>query len=94
MQAPTEVSDTAETALCIVDYDIPERPSSKRREFYRRRSQLYANQHKQIVSSTASVLVCRNSALAKSVYELASKYGKAHLYRVFPEASNIEEALD
>ena len=94
MHPPTQVTDTAETALSIVDYDIPERPSSRRRQFYRRLSQLYSHHQKQIVSSTFSVLVCRNSDLAKSVYGLASEYGKAHLYRAFLEASNTEEALD
>ena len=95
VQAATPENDAAETQTrWIVDYDIPEQPSSSRRRFYRRRNKIYFDQHKEIISSTASVLVCKNYALAKSVYDLARRYGKANLYRVFLNASNAQEAFD
>ncbi len=72
----------------IVDYDIPQKPPGRRRQFYRKRAKIYTKQRKHIISSTASVLICRTEELAKAIYTLASEYGKAHLYRVIEEGSS------
>lgn len=73
--------------MWIVDYDIPQNPASRRRQFYRRRQRVCAAQHGHIAYSTNSVLLCRTKALAVAVHDLANEYGKSHLYRVIEEPS-------
>jgi len=69
--------------LYIVDYDIPRKPQSKRRAFYR---QLTKIKHKMGLlgkMSTMSVIVTPDRALAAQIYDLAKRYGTANLYTGF-----------
>ncbi len=69
--------------IYLVDYDIPREPASKRMRFYRKFRDL-RRKHKLFMSkfSTRSVFYTRNKAVAADVYNLASKYGRSHLYEV------------
>jgi len=77
---------TAHRILWVVDYDIPEYPKAKRRAFYRARTQLFKDHKIWAHRSTDSVLICDNKTLARALYNLAVRYGEAHLYQVLEVA--------
>jgi hypothetical protein len=77
---------TAHRILWVVDYDIPEYPKAKRRAFYRARTQLFKDHKICVHRSTDSVLICDHKTLAMALYNLAVRYGEAHLYRVLEVA--------
>lgn len=82
------VQNATTGTVWMIDYDIPQKPESRRRQFYRQRAKICAKQHTNVILSTNSVLVCRSLELAKAMYDLASEYGKAHLHRVIDETSS------
>jgi len=69
--------------LYIIDYDIPRKPQSKRRAFYRQLTKIKHKMGSLGKISTMSVLVTPDQALATQIYDLARKYGKANLYLGF-----------
>jgi len=60
----------------LVDWDIPR---ERRFMFYYYLRKLKRRYN--IIMSSASVLVTRERSIAEKVYRLATKYGKANLYR-------------
>lgn len=69
---------TRET-VWIVDYDLS--MSNSRRQFYREVKGLMRELGLMGSLSTYSVVVVKDEELARAVYALASRYGKAHLYK-------------
>jgi len=69
--------------LFIIDYDIPRKPQSKRRAFYRRLAKIKHKMGLLGKMSTMSVLVTPDRALATQIYGLAKRYGRANLYTGF-----------
>jgi len=69
---------TRET-VWIVDYDLPIHNS--RRQFYREIKRLMRELNLTGNLSTFSVVTVEDEELARRVFDLASKYGRAHLYR-------------
>jgi len=69
---------TRET-VWIVDYDLP--INSSRRQFYREIKRLMRELNLAGNLSTFSVVTVEDEELARRVFDLASKYGRAHLYR-------------
>jgi hypothetical protein len=69
---------TRET-VWIVDYDLP--INSSRRQFYREIKRLMRELNLTGNLSTLSVVTVEDEELARRIFDLASKYGRAHLYR-------------
>jgi len=69
---------TRET-VWIVDYDL--QINSSRRQFYREIKRLMRELNLAGNLSTFSVVTVEDEELARRVFDLASKYGRAHLYR-------------
>jgi len=69
---------TRET-IWIVDYDL--QINSSRRQFYREIKRLMRELNLTGNLSTFSVVTVEDEELARRVFDLASKYGRAHLYR-------------
>jgi len=69
---------TPET-VWIVDYDL--RMANSRRQFYREAKRLMRELGLMGSLSTYSVVVVNDEELARAVHALASKYGRAHLYK-------------
>jgi hypothetical protein len=67
------------TNLWLIDYDLSTKDS--RRQFYRQVEKLISKTDLLNILSTYSVVVVQDGELARTVYTLASKYGKAHLYK-------------
>lgn len=72
-----------DNTLFIVDYDIPRRPQSKRRAFYRKLMKLKEKMGLFGKMSTMSVLITADPVMAREVYRLAKEYGSANLYSGF-----------
>jgi len=72
------MSSTPET-IWIVDYDLF--MSNSRRQFYREVKRLMRELNLVGSLSTFSVVIVKDEELARRVFDLASKYGRAHLYR-------------
>jgi len=69
---------TPET-VWIVDYDL--RMANSRRQFYREVKRLMRKLNLSGSLSTFSVVVVQDEELARAIYALASRYGRAHLYK-------------
>ena len=76
----------------VVDYDIPAIPRIRMR-FYREVRQLLAKNQKLAHYSTQSVLITEDEFLAKEIYLLAKKYGKARIYVGYPIEYEVEPEL-
>jgi len=76
----------------VVDYDIPAIPKIRMR-FYREIRQLLHNGDKYARYSTQSVLITEDEILAKSIYMIAKKYGKARIYRAYEIVYEVEPEL-
>lgn len=70
---------SARETVWIVDYDLS--MSNSRRQFYREVKRLMHERELMGRLSTYSVVVVNDEGLARAVYALASRYGKAHLYK-------------
>lgn len=79
----TDPLEKTDQPLFIIDYDIPLEPQSKRRAFYRKLSKIKQKMGLFGKTSTLSVLITADRALAAQIYDLAKMYGRANLYRVF-----------
>lgn len=65
----------------IVDYDIPEKPTKERVQFYRDMKKLQ-NNHFQSEYSTQSVFRTHDKTLAEAVYLLVVAHGgRGHVYK-------------
>ena len=73
----------------VVDYDIPAVPKIRMR-FYREIRELLHKGEKYARYSTQSVLITNDEALAKSVYLIAKKYGRARIYRAHEIVYEVE----
>jgi len=73
--------------LWVVDYDVPREPKAKRMAFYRALWRIL-KEHKIIAKarSTMSVWILDNEEIAAEIHDLASKFGKSHLYEARPVA--------
>jgi hypothetical protein len=76
----------------VVEYDIPDIPRIRMR-FYREIRRFLNNGEKLAKYSTQSVIITEDEVLAKSIYMLASKYGKARLYKAYPIEYSIAPEL-
>ena len=76
----------------VVEYDIPDVPKIRMR-FYREVWRFFNNSEKLAKYSTQSVIITEDEVLAKSIYMLASKYGKARLYKAYPIEYSIAPEL-
>ena len=76
----------------VVEYDIPDVPKIRMR-FYREVWRFFNNSKKLAKYSTQSVIITEDEVLAKSIYMLASKYGKARLYKAYPIEYSIAPEL-
>ncbi|MEM2370581.1 MAG: hypothetical protein QXH51_06735 [Candidatus Bathyarchaeia archaeon] len=64
--------------IYIVDWDIPE---EKRFLFYYYLKKIKRKYRLSVTISTYSVVKVNDEKLAREIFELASKYGKANLYK-------------
>jgi len=64
----------------VIDWDIPRKPSSRRRQFYRRLWKLRDAHVDPGFTSSFSVLVTMDECLAKDIFELAKQYGRTRLF--------------
>jgi len=79
--------DVTAVTVWIVDWDLPEKPVAARRRFYRRLAELGSKHSRFWGRSTQSVLVTVDEGLAAMVFDLASRFGRANLYRAHVVAS-------
>jgi len=68
----------------VVDWDIPAADKAARQRFYRRLRYIWLNYYGDTRMSTMSVLITDEEDLAREVYSLARKYGRANLYEARP----------
>jgi len=74
-----------------VDYDIPTAPKIRMRFYREIKALLLGNGESWAKYSTKSVLITNDEALAKSLYFIARKYGKARLYVGHPVTYDVSE---
>jgi len=76
----------------VVEYDIPAIPRIRMR-FYREIRQFLDNGEKLTRYSTQSVIITEDEVFAKAIYIIATKYGKARLYKAYPIEYDIAPEL-
>jgi len=64
----------------VVDWDIPAADKAARQRFYRRLRYIWLNYYGDTRMSTMSVLITDEEDLAREVYQLARRFGRANLY--------------
>lgn len=70
---------TSQSAVWLIDYDLS--MNKPRRQFYREVKRLMNERGLMGALSTYSVIVVNDRELAIAVFDLATRYGRAHLYR-------------